>query len=105
MRKIVSMRLFQFLIVIFLAGFVGYFVGTNNINAAWKNYTPILSVVNKNPPAGQNLNMKIFYEVFDRVNAGYYDKTKIDSTKITEGAINGMLSSLGDPYTSFFPPK
>ena len=49
--------------------------------------------------------MRLFYEVFDRVNQDYYDKTKIDSTKLLYGAINGLLSSLQDPYTSFFPPK
>lgn len=105
MRKIVNLRLFQLLIVIFLAGFVGYFIGTNSITASWKKFTPIVSVINKNPPAGQSLDMKTFYEVFDRVNAGYYDKSKIESSKIIEGAINGMLGSLDDPYTSFFPPK
>ncbi len=99
------MRLFQFLIIIFISGFVGYFIGTNKITSSWKNYTPVLSVENKNPPAGQNLDMKLFYEVFDKVNSGYYDKTKVDAGKMVEGAINGMLGSLGDPYTSFFPPK
>lgn len=104
MRKKVNLHFWKLLIIIFIAGVVGFIIGTNRINASWKSYTPVLSVVNKNPPAGVNLDMKTFYEVFSQVNQGYYDKTKVDPNKMMEGAINGMLASLGDPYTSYFPP-
>lgn len=105
MKKFVTLRVFQIAIIIFISGFAGYFLGTNKVSLAWENYTPIVSIVNKNPPAGQALDMKLFYDVLDRVNQGYYDKSKIDAGKLLQGAINGMLLSLGDPYTSFFPPK
>lgn len=48
--------------------------------------------------------MNLFYQVLDRVNHDYYDKSKIDTKKILYGAISGMLQSLDDPFTSFFPP-
>ena len=35
---------------------------------------------------------------------GYVDKTLIDSQKMVYGAISGMVSALGDPYTVFLPP-
>ena len=105
MKKFVTLRIFQVAIIIFLSAFAGFLLGTNKVSLAWKNYTPIVSIVNKNPPAGQALDMKLFYDVFDRVNQGYYDKSKIDAGKLLQGAISGMLLSLGDPYTSFFPPK
>ena len=84
---------------------MGFILGTNNISWSWKNYKPIISIQSKDPPPTQQLDMRLFYEVFDRINQDYYDKTKIDSTKLLYGAINGLLSSLQDPYTSFFPPK
>ena len=105
MRKIISLRIFQLLIVIIISLSAGFILGTNNINWSWKNYKPIVSIQSKNPPPAQTIDMRLFYEVFDRINQDYYDKTKIDSTKLLYGAINGLLSSLQDPYTSFFPPK
>src|SRR3990167_7952778 len=105
MRKIISLRLFQFIIIVIISLAVGYIFGTNSIHLAWKNYRPIISIESRNPPPNQSIDMSLFYEVFDRINQDYYDKTKIDSTKLLYGAINGLLSSLQDPYTSFFPPK
>src|SRR3989344_4418598 len=103
MKKIFTLRGFQ--IIILIAVLVGYFAGTNKINFALKNYHPILSITSKVPPPGQNLDMKLFYDVLSRVNESYYDKSKLSSQKLLDGAINGMLASLDDPYTSFFPPK
>ncbi len=105
MKKKLSLNVFQLLLVIAIAILGGYFFGTNKIAFAWKNYQPIVDVQSKNPPPGQNLDMGLFYDVLARVERDYYDKSKIDSQKLLYGAIQGMLSSLDDPYTSFFPPK
>lgn len=105
MRKIVSLRVFQLFIVIFISVGIGYSLGHYKISAQWTDYKPILRIYNQNPPEGQNLNMTTFYEVVEKLNNSYYDKSKIDAQKISNGAISGMLQSLGDPYTSFFPPK
>jgi carboxyl-terminal processing protease len=105
MRKIISLRIFQLAIIVIISLAAGYYLGTNRITWSWENYKPVISIESKAPPPSQNLDMRLFYEVFDRINQDYYDKTKIDATKLLYGAINGMLQSLGDPYTSFFPPK
>lgn len=104
MKKIVPLRFFQLALIIVISASIGFIYGTNKVNLAWKNYAPIVSFQSKNPPAGQTLDMKMFFDVLDRVNQDYYDKSKVDATKILTGAINGMLASLNDPYTSFFPP-
>ncbi len=105
MKKRFSLSFFHIILIVLIAGGLGYFIGTNKISASWKNYTPIVSISQKNPPASQNLDMAPFYEVLDKVNHDYYDKSKIDSKKILYGAITGALQSLNDPFTSFFPPK
>lgn len=105
MKKRFSLSIFHVILLVLLAGGVGYLVGTNKISASWKGFTPIVSIQQKNPPPSQNLNMGLFYDVLEKVNREYYDKTKIDSQKVLYGAISGMLQSLDDPYTSFFPPK
>ncbi|KKQ96081.1 MAG: carboxyl-terminal protease, partial [Candidatus Levybacteria bacterium GW2011_GWA1_39_11] len=105
MNRIFQLRAFQIVLIVIIAAALGYFYGTNKIAFSWKQFKPIVSISSKNPPHGQNLDMRLFYEVLDRVSQDYYDKSKIDATKLLHGAINGMLGSLDDPYTSFFPPK
>lgn len=105
MKKLISLRVFQIVIIIFISALIGYYFGTNKVTLAWKDYRPIVSISSQTPPPGSNLDMKLFYEVVERINQDYYDKSKLDTTKLLHGAINGMLGALDDPYTSFFPPK
>lgn len=105
MRRRFNLSFFHIILFILIAGGVGYFIGSTQVNFSWKGYTPIANIYQKNPPPTQNLNMGLFYEVLEKVNQDYYDKTKINSREVLYGAISGMLKSLDDPYTSFFPPK
>lgn len=54
----------------------------------------------KNP----TVDFSLFWDVWDRVGKYYIDKKAIDPQKMVYGAISGMVSSLGDPYTVFLPP-
>lgn len=105
MSKRISLRFFQLLAIIFISIGVGYLLGNYKITAQWNDYKPIIAIKNQKPPASTELDMKLFYDVVDKINAEYYDKSKIDGQKMVYGAISGMLESLSDPYTSFFPPK
>lgn len=104
MNKKISLKVFQLLSLLVITGFIGYYIGINRIQYEWSNYKPIISIQSKNPPKPQTLDMSLFYTVLDKVNESYYDKSKIDSQKMLYGAITGMLQSLDDPFTSFFPP-
>jgi len=97
-------RGFQIILVVLAAFFLGYFVGTTKINLQLKNYNPILSVSSKEPPPGVNVDFANFWAVWESVDSKYYDKTKIDPQKMLNGAIAGMLQTLGDPYTVYLPP-
>jgi len=105
MKRKFSLRIFQIVLIIIISAMLGYVIGTYKLNVSWRGYKPIVGISNQMPPLGQDLNMTLFYDVVDRLNATYYDKSKIDSQKMLNGAISGMLQSLGDPYTSFFAPK
>ena len=48
-------------------------------------------------------NFKEFNEVYNLIKSDYYKNVKED--KLIDGAINGMLSSLDDPHTSYFSKK
>jgi len=79
------------LLVCFLAVFgIGYFTGKNAVVC--------------NFCAPENVNFSLFWEAWDTVSKDFVDPSKLDSKKMTYGAISGMIKALGDPYTSFFSP-
>jgi carboxyl-terminal processing protease len=48
----------------------------------------------------------IFWEVWELVDEYFVDQDKIDPTRMTYGAIHGMLATLGDEnHTNFFSPE
>lgn len=105
MNKKISIKFFQLFLIVAITALVGYWFGSTKVSATWKNYQPILSIQSKNPPPGENLDMSLFYTVLGRVDSMYYDKSKINAQKMVYGAIEGMVASLDDPFTSFFPPQ
>jgi len=48
---------------------------------------------------------KPFWETWGYVNREFYDEDSIDSTKLSRGAIKGMLTALEDPYTLYLDPS
>ncbi|PIP75106.1 MAG: hypothetical protein CO135_03545 [Candidatus Levybacteria bacterium CG_4_9_14_3_um_filter_35_16] len=95
----------QIILLILISFFGGYFFGVNKVQLDWKNYKPQISVTDKEPPAGvTNIDFSPFWIVWQKVEAGYYDKTKLDPQKMLNGAIAGTLQSLGDPFTVYLPP-
>jgi carboxyl-terminal processing protease len=57
------------------------------------------------PEGKENVDFSTFWEVWSILEAGYIDQEKIDAGKMVDGAIGGMTSALGDPYTMYLPPK
>ena len=95
----------QFLLVIAISVLVGYYIGVNKINFDWKNYKPIISVESKEPPPElRNADFSRFWNVWQKIEGSYYDKSKLDPEKMINGAISGMLGSLEDPFTVYLPP-
>lgn len=101
MRKIKSLQL---LVLIIISVLVGYYFGINHVKLSWKNYKPSVSVVNREAPAPVNADFSMFWNVWQKLETNYYDKTKLDPQKMLNGAIEGLASSLGDPYTMYLPP-
>ncbi|MDO8269518.1 MAG: PDZ domain-containing protein, partial [Candidatus Levybacteria bacterium] len=105
MRTQLKLRVFQLLVIVIISIGIGYILGNYKISAKWEKYKPIIGITNQNPPDPKSLDMRVFYDVVEKLNLMYFDKSKIDATKMVNGAIGGMVESLGDPYTAFFPPK
>jgi len=99
-----SQRL-RFFIALIAAGLIGYSIGVTKISYDWKNFKPHLEVINKEPPPSlQTLDFAPFWTVMGKIEDNYYDKKAIDSQKMLDGAIIGMVGSLDDPFTMYLPP-
>ena len=62
-------------------------------------------VVNTNAPAEyKEIDFSLFWEVWQKMERDYLDPEEIDPEKMVYGAISGMVSAVGDPYTVFLPP-
>jgi carboxyl-terminal processing protease len=100
-----KLKIFQITVIILIAFFGGYYFGVNKVTLDWKNYNPVLNVVDKEPPSGLiTVDFNPFWTVWQKLVTNYYDKSKLDQQKMLNGAITGMVQSLGDPFTMYLPP-
>lgn len=99
------MKYLRITLIVVISVLIGYFIGVNRISFAWDNYKPNLTIVNKEPPVtNQTLDLAKFWEVLDKLQSNYYDKSQLDAQKLLDGAIVGMVEGIGDPYTVYLPP-
>lgn len=56
------------------------------------------------PLSHGDVNFSLFWQVWDKLESDYYDKSKINHKQMVLGAIKGMVAAIGDPYTVFLPP-
>ncbi|PID52168.1 MAG: peptidase S41 [Candidatus Moraniibacteriota bacterium] len=54
---------------------------------------------------GENVDFGLFWDVWDLVKEKYVDHDNLKAEDMIHGAINGMLSATGDPYTNFLDPE
>jgi carboxyl-terminal processing protease len=83
--------------------FGGYYLGKRGFEYEIKKNPPYIVVLNKFPE-DQELDFSLFWEVWDLVQANHLDRP-LNASEMMYGAIKGMVSAVGDPYTSFLPPE
>lgn len=94
-----------FLGIILLFGVfgAGYYFGLNGYKAEVEKALNVK--ISREVPPSNNVDFNLFWQVWDLLSQKYYDKTKLIPGEMVNGAISGMVSALGDPYTMFLPPK
>lgn len=102
MKKI---RNIAVILIFFVLGFgCGNFYAKNKINiSASSDSLPQIRVLNKFTPTDTSIDFQQFWTVWDKVTARFVDREKIQPQKMLEGAISGMIATLGDPYTVYLP--
>ena len=90
-------------VLILIGVFVGgYYLGVGGYRL---QVTKALNVsIDRKVPVDKNVDFSLFWQVWDLMIQKYYDKSKLIPSQMINGAIEGMVSSVGDPYTTFLPP-
>jgi len=60
-------------------------------------------IVNRSTNNSSSVNFNQFWQVWDRVKEKYV-KQGVNETDMFYGAVQGMVASLGDPYSVYMPP-
>lgn len=85
-------------------GVLGYMYGRGDVPALAAAGTPLEGGPPASPSAAAGDLWKPFWETYNLINSQYYGRP-VDQQKLMQGAAEGMMSSLGDPYSSYLPPQ
>jgi carboxyl-terminal processing protease len=59
---------------------------------------------NTSTSTSQGVNVNLLNEAWTIISQDYVEPSKVDSTNLNEGAINGMVQALNDPYSAYLSP-
>lgn len=57
------------------------------------------------PAKHDSVDFSIFWQAWDVLEEEFHEPEKMNPEKMVDGAIGGMVASLGDPYTTYLPPE
>lgn len=78
----------------------GYYAGFN----ATPSFYKVRGVSHKEQGAAKDADFTIFWDAWRAIEEKFAGRENLDTQKMVYGAVEGMVNSLGDPYTAFFPP-
>lgn len=79
----------------------GLFLGQSQKNKNGNKFNIINQETGKQP----EIDFSPFWTTWNTVDSKYVSAKELDGQKMVWGAIEGMVKSLGDPYSVFFPPQ
>jgi carboxyl-terminal processing protease len=80
---------------------VGIYLGYTNRPAVQK----VTDLFNKETAMSPQMDFAPFWTAWNMVESKYVARSGLDHQKMVWGAIEGMVKSLDDPYSVFFPPQ
>ncbi len=118
MRRLTS-ALFVLLVLAFVLG-AGFLLGLSAGRTQGANGDGLIALLGRAAPATAGASrpappasispelqeqFQVFWEAWSLVDREYYDRAALDTRKLTQGAIKGMLEAVGDPHTVFLDPQ
>ncbi|MFH2021978.1 MAG: S41 family peptidase [Patescibacteria group bacterium] len=67
--------------------------------------SPLSGVLSASNQPGSQPDLSNFWQTWGYLENDFLETEKLDQTTMVDGAIRGLTSSLGDPYTMYLPPK
>jgi len=99
-KKIISFIVAVFLLVVVF--FLGAVFGYSQRPAMEK----ISYIINKEPNVPkENIDFSPFWSAWSTIESNYVSASSTNKQDMVWGAIRGLVGSLGDPYSTFFPPE
>lgn len=99
-HKVRNLILVVLLVAVSVSG--GYYLGVQGYKAEVNKALEVK--ISRVTPPEKNVDFALFWQVWDTLSAKYYDKSKLVPAEMVNGAIEGMVAALGDPYTMYLPP-
>ncbi len=101
-----KIRLYTIILILVVASFGGgVWLGKRDVSLQAEGLKSKITISRNIPEQHADVDFNLFWEVWDRLESSYFDKSKVDRAKMVYGAISGMVSAVGDPYTVFLPPE
>jgi carboxyl-terminal processing protease len=93
----------SFFLVVLLIGtfYFGFRYGQNSRPSVEK----VGGVFGKETSKPANVDFGLFWDSWAKLEEKFVNRSSLDYQKMVYGAIEGMVGSLGDPYTVFMPPQ
>ncbi len=98
-KKIISISVALLLFIGIFSG--GAFFGYSQKPAVEK----ALNLFNKEATKPPQVDFSPFWVSWNAIKSKYATSDGLDDQKMVWGAIQGLVKSLGDPYSSFYPPQ
>lgn len=92
------------LFIALLTFIIGWQLGFREAQTGWSQGSLRSDMINTQAPKNITVDFKLFWDTWDLLGRSYLDKKAIDPQKMVYGAVSGMVSAIGDPYTVFLPP-
>jgi len=90
------------LLVVGSSFFIGFFTGIQKEKDSASPQPLPISIEEGKPT---EIDFSIFWDVWNTINEKYVATNGPDDTEKVYGAVAGLVGSLDDPYSVFFPPK
>lgn len=96
--------------ILFIGGSIGLLIGVFvlgiSIGYAHRPYiSRVASVIDKEVPSDIQADFEPFWQVWNTIDQEHPGADKITSQERVYGAIKGLVESLNDPYSVYFPPE
>jgi len=103
--QFIRFKFYNFIAIIIFVALLsfssGYFVAepTNNFR-----FNDLLKTQETSKVENSEVDLSLFWAALDKIKEKYINRNDINYDTLVNGAVSGMVNSLGDPYTVFLSP-